>query len=48
MGGTNVGPICEASLKPPYCKIWSGSNNHVRMYHVFHWLANKKNIYHKK
>ena len=25
-------------------EIWSGSNNRVYMYHVFHWLA-KKNIY---
>ena len=26
-------------------QIWSGSNNRIYMYHVFHWLAKKKTRY---
>ena len=29
-------------------EIWSGSNNRVYMYHVFHLLANEKKIIKKK
>ena len=40
--GMSICPIYEASLSHHTLyiwEIWSGSNNCVDMYHVFHWLA---------
>ena len=48
--GMNICPIWVASLSHHTLCVgifWSGSNNGIYMYHIFHWLANKNMIFKK-